>query len=79
MPRLPQVSGAELASLPQDLGYEFVRQRDSHARYRLLTPVGTHAVTVPMHPTIAKGTLNDILSSVSLWTGVAKDKLIERL
>lgn len=79
MPRLPQVSGAELAHLLEDLGYEFVRQRGSHARYRFVSPAGTHFVTVPMHLVIAKGTLNDILSSISVWTGVAKDELIERL
>jgi len=32
-----------------------------------------------MHRVIAKGTLNDILSQVSLWTGVPKDELINRL
>jgi predicted RNA binding protein YcfA (HicA-like mRNA interferase family) len=79
MPRLPQVSGAELGRLLQQLGYEFMRQKGSHARYRLISSAGTHFVTVPMHPVIAKGTLNDILSSVSVWTGVAKDNLIDRL
>jgi len=68
MARLPQVSGAELS-----------RQRGSHARYRFVSSAGVHFVTVPMHPVIAKGTLNDILSSVSVWTGIAKDDLIDRL
>jgi predicted RNA binding protein YcfA (HicA-like mRNA interferase family) len=79
MPKLPQVSGAEVASLLQGLGYQFIRQRGSHARYALTTPVGTHNITIPMHRVIAKGTLNDILSQVSLWTGVPKDDLIARL
>jgi len=79
MPRLPQVSGAELARLLEDLGYEFVRQRGSHARYRFRASAGVHFVTVPMHPVLAKGTLSDILSSVSVWTGLTKDDLIERL
>jgi predicted RNA binding protein YcfA (HicA-like mRNA interferase family) len=79
MPRLPQVSGAEVARLLESLGYRFVRQRGSHARYRLIAPAGTHYVTLPMHPVLAKGTLNDILSSVSVWTGISKDELIERL
>ena len=32
-----------------------------------------------MHRNIAKGTLNDILNRVSLWTGVPKHELIDRL
>ena len=79
MPHLPQVSGAEIARLLQNPGYQFARQRGSHARYALTTPVGTHKITVSMHRVVAKGTLNDILNRVSLWTGVPKDGLIDRL
>ena len=79
MPPLPQVSGAEVARLLQNLGYQFVRQRGSHARYFLTTPLGTHKITIPMHRVVAKGTLSDILSQVSMWTGVPKDELIKRL
>ena len=79
MPRLPQTSGPQVARLLESLGYRFVRQRGSHARYALKTPVGTHNITIPMHKTIATGTLSDILSRVSLWTGVPKAELIHRL
>lgn len=79
MPPLPQVSGAEVARLLQNLGYQFIRQRGSHARYSLTTHLGTHKITIPMHRVVAKGTLNDILSQVSMWTGVPKDELIKRL
>jgi hypothetical protein len=41
--------------------------------------VGTHNITVPVHGVVAKGTLNDILNKVGLWTGVSKDELISRL
>ena len=78
-PRLPQVSGSQLALLLESLGYTYMRQRGSHARYSLSTAVGTHKITVPMHRVIAKGTLNDILNKVSLWTGIPKNDLIERL
>jgi len=61
------------------LGYAVVRQRGSHVQLRADTRVGEHNVTVPVHPTVAKGTLNDILSRVSLWTGVPKVELIRRL
>jgi len=79
MSRLPQVSGAEVANMLQSLGYQLLRQRGSHARYALTTQVGTHRVTVPMHRVVAKGTLSDILRQVSLWTGIGKDELIQRL
>lgn len=79
MPPLPQVSGTELVRLLERLGYEFIRQRGSHARYRLQTSLGTHNITVPMHRVVAKGTLNDILNKVSLWTGIPKNELINRL
>ncbi|HWP91526.1 MAG TPA: type II toxin-antitoxin system HicA family toxin [Thermodesulfobacteriota bacterium] len=79
MSRLPQVSGAQVARLLQSLGYQFVRQRGSHARYSLTTHLGTHNITIPMHKVIAKGTLNDILTQVSMWTGMPKDELIKRL
>jgi len=65
--------------LVESLGYRFLRQRGSHARYALTTQVGTHNITSPMHRTIAKGTLNDILNRVRLRTGVPKPRLIDRI
>jgi predicted RNA binding protein YcfA (HicA-like mRNA interferase family) len=79
MPPLPQVSGTVVARLLQNLGYKFMRQRGSHTRYSLTTHLGTHKITIPMHRVVAKGTLNDILSQVSMWTGLPKDELIKRL
>jgi len=36
-------------------------------------------VTVPDHKVLAKGTLNDILTRVSIWIGLPKDELLRRL
>jgi DNA-directed RNA polymerase subunit H (RpoH/RPB5) len=44
-----------------------------------LTQLGEHHVTVPDHKILAKGTLNDILTRVSLWNGIPKEELIARL
>jgi hypothetical protein len=44
-----------------------------------LTPIGEHHITVPDHKILAKGTLNDILTRVSLWNGIPKEELIDRL
>jgi predicted RNA binding protein YcfA (HicA-like mRNA interferase family) len=79
MPRLPQISGRDLIHLLQSLGYEILRQKGSHVRLRKVTPVGEHNITVPDHKTLAKGTLNDILTRVSLWNNIPKQDLIARL
>ena len=79
MSRLPSVSGAKVARLLESLGYQFVRQRGSHARYSLRTSGETHNITVPMNNPVAKGTLNDILTQVALSTGQSKDDLISKL
>ena len=79
MPKLPQVSGSDVLGLIQSLGYEIVRQRGSHIRLRKATPVGEHSITIPTHRVLAKGTLNDILSRVSLWNNIPKEDLINRL
>ncbi|MEK7281641.1 MAG: type II toxin-antitoxin system HicA family toxin [Chloroflexota bacterium] len=79
MPKLPQVSGDDLVRLLGSLGYEVVRQRGSHIRLKKATPVGEHAITVPAHRVLAKGTLSDILSRVSLWNNIPREDLIARL
>ena len=46
---------------------------------RKITNVGEHNITVPLHPEIAKGTLNDILTKLSLWNSLPKERLIQML
>jgi len=79
MPKLPPISGADLIRFLKALGYETIRQRGSHVRLRKRTNVGDHHVTVPDHKELAKGTLNDILTRVSLWNNIPKEELIRRL
>ena len=79
MPRLPQVSGRELIRLLLSLGYEVIRQKGSHIRVRKQNALGEHNLTVPDHDGLAKGTLNDILTRVSLWNNIPKEQLIQRL
>jgi len=79
MSRLPQVSGRDVVRLLHSLGYETLRQRGSHIRLRKTTAVGEHNLTVPDHKILAKGTLNDILTRVSLWNGIPKEELLARL
>ena len=79
MPRLPQVSGRALIRLLSSLGYEVIRQRGSHIRVRKISALGEHNLTVPDHAVLAQGTLNDILTRVSLWNNIPKEKLVEEL
>jgi predicted RNA binding protein YcfA (HicA-like mRNA interferase family) len=75
----PVVSGEKLLKVLVLLGYEIIRQRGSHVRLRKLTAAGDHNITVPLHNELAKGTLNDILSQVSIWNGISEDALIEMI
>jgi len=79
MPKLPQVSGSQLVGLLRSLDYEVLRQRGSHIRLKKITALGEHAITVPAHKVIAKGTLSDIIGKVSLWNNISKEELIKKL
>jgi predicted RNA binding protein YcfA (HicA-like mRNA interferase family) len=79
LPRLPVVSGKDLIKMMTRMGYEVVRQRGSHVRLRKTTNAGEHNITVPFHREIAKGTLNDILSRVSIWNSIPKEDLVRML
>ncbi|MFA5003627.1 MAG: type II toxin-antitoxin system HicA family toxin [Methanolinea sp.] len=76
MSGLPVVKGKDLLKVLSRLGYQVVRQRGSHVRLKCPTPTGEHAITIPLHDEIAPGTLNDILSKVSLWKSIPKEDLI---
>ena len=77
--KLPVVSGKKLISFLKSLGYSIARQRGSHVRLEKTTPAGIHKITIPNHDPIAKGTLHDILSKVSIWNQISKEDLIEKL
>ena len=77
MQKRPVVSGETLIKVLVSLDYEIVRQRGSHVRLKKPTVAGDHNITIPLHDELAKGTLNDILSQVSVWNGISKDALME--
>jgi predicted RNA binding protein YcfA (HicA-like mRNA interferase family) len=79
MPKLPQISGNSVIKLLKSLDYSLIRQKGSHVSLRKTTSIGDHNITVPAHRVVAKGTLNDILSKVSLWNSISKEELINRL
>nr|WP_319375800.1 type II toxin-antitoxin system HicA family toxin [uncultured Methanoregula sp.] len=73
------LSWKDLLRVFSKLGYHLVRQRGSHAQLKCITPAGEHTITIPLHDEIATGTLNDIISRVSIWKGISKDELIRML
>jgi predicted RNA binding protein YcfA (HicA-like mRNA interferase family) len=72
--RLPQVSSKRLISMLESLGYAIARRKSTKR-----TSAGDHHVTVPDHRTLAKGTLSDIPSAVSIRNTVARTELMKRL
>lgn len=71
--RLPVVSGAQLISVLERLGWEAVRQRGSHVRLRHQDRATS--LVVPLHRELKRGTLNGILRDAS----VSRDELREQL
>lgn len=77
--RVPRdLSGAELISRLERLGYAVTRQSGSHVR--LTTKQGgEHHVTVPNHDPLRLGTLSSILAAVVAHHGIDRDQLLKRL
>lgn len=59
-PKLPVLSGEQLNRVLQKFGYVRVRQKGSHVRLRHLSNPQRKPVTVPLHPSLARGTLQKI-------------------
>ncbi len=79
MMKLPRdLSGRELIKALGRLGYETARQTGSHIR--LTTTIGgKHHVTIPDHPSLKLGTLNNILREVASHADLSRNELLERL
>jgi predicted RNA binding protein YcfA (HicA-like mRNA interferase family) len=64
-PALPAgLSGADVAKALERAGFQRVSTRGSHAKYRS----GSSTVIVPLHSSLAPGTLRSILRQAN-WTG----------
>lgn len=72
-PRQPVVSGRALVRALERDGWFVARQRGSHVR--LKKPGRQHAVVVPLHGEVKKGTLAGILRDA----GLTRDRLRELL
>lgn len=63
MASLPLISGRECIQALARIGYREIRQRGSHVR---LACPGRTPVTVPLHPTLDRGTLRSIIRTAEL-------------
>lgn len=64
--KLPVVSGEQTVKALAKVGFVAVRQRGSHVRLEKETPEGVIKITVPLHPTLKRGTLRMILKEANL-------------
>jgi predicted RNA binding protein YcfA (HicA-like mRNA interferase family) len=60
------VSGEETIKVLCKAGFRVVRQKGSHVRLEKQTEKGIVKVTVPLHPSLKKGTLRIILKQAGL-------------
>lgn len=63
MPALPIISGKQCIAALGAAGYRELRQKGSHVR---LVCEGRNPVTVPLHPSLDRGTLRSILRTAEL-------------
>lgn len=71
MPRLPHLSGREIVSALQRLGFEVARQRGSHIVMRR----GSAGCVVPDHRQVKIGTLAGLLKQA----GIAAEEFLDAL
>jgi predicted RNA binding protein YcfA (HicA-like mRNA interferase family) len=75
MTRLPSVSGERLVRALKRSGFIQLRQKGSHVSLEKRIGEKTLRTVVPLHSTLAKGTLSDILKQAALTV----DELLELL
>ena len=71
MPKLPHVSGREVARALQRLGFTVLRQKGSHIILRR----GSSGCVVPDHREVKTGTLSGVLKQA----GVSQDEFLQAL
>lgn len=65
-PKLPIISGEELVRALEKFGYVRVRQKGSHVRLRHPSDPRRKPLTIPLHRSIAFGTLKQILRDAQI-------------
>lgn len=65
-PKLPIISGEDLIRVLGKFGYARVRQKGSHVRLRHPSDPRRKPLTIPLHRSIAFGTLKQILRDAQI-------------
>ena len=66
MARLPVLSGRQVCDILVRHGFAEVRRRGSHVRLERQVGAVTIKLTVPLHRTVKRGTLHDIIKESGL-------------
>jgi predicted RNA binding protein YcfA (HicA-like mRNA interferase family) len=78
--KLPRdLSGEDLAVLLRRYGYQVTRQTGSHLRLTSTLKGREHHLTVPSHKTLKLGTLSAILSEVSQYLKIGRERLANQM
>ena len=65
--KLGSVSGGEVIKKLSRFGFKIVRQKGSHVRLeKQIGEKDTIKITIPLHPSLKKGTLNRIIKDAGL-------------
>ncbi len=75
MAKLPSISGERLVRALKRAGFIQMRQKGSHVSLEKRAADKVYKTVVPMHSTLAKGTLSDILKQA----GLTLEQLLELL
>jgi predicted RNA binding protein YcfA (HicA-like mRNA interferase family) len=78
--KLPRdLSGRQLVTHLERLGYQVTHQTGSHVRLTSTAKGYEHRVTVPNHRVLKVGTLSAILSDVAVYLELDREDLAEQL
>tara|TARA_Y100000310_G_C20390917_1_gene672715 strand:+ start:317 stop:541 length:225 start_codon:yes stop_codon:yes gene_type:complete len=64
--KLPVISGLDVIKRLKKAGFIATRRKGSHVRLEKSDPEKVIKLTVPLHPTMKKGTLNRIIKDAGL-------------
>ena len=73
------LSGKKLIAKLEKLGYRVTRQTGSHVRLSIRLDEGEKHVTIPRHSPLRIGTLNSILTEVTLHLKLPREELIKKI
>jgi len=66
--KLPAISGHDAIKTLKKAGFSVIRQKGSHVRLEKINGETVIKITVPLHKTLKKGTLERIIKDAGLTT-----------